>query len=144
MLNAYAVTLAAPLIPAGLLGDRIGHRRVLLIAVFTIAPLVCAVAPSVLGAGGGACRAGGRSRRAAADRWPATCTATSSGGAVGAVFAVGAAIAGLGVGRNTARAMADRPALPLAQESARRPASVERDPGDVGGRSSMIREPPRR
>jgi EmrB/QacA subfamily drug resistance transporter len=50
VLNAYAVTLAALLIPAGRLGDRIGHRRVFLagIAVFTIASLICAVAPDVL------------------------------------------------------------------------------------------------
>jgi EmrB/QacA subfamily drug resistance transporter len=49
VLNAYAVTLAALLIPAGRLGDRIGHRRVFLggIAVFTIASLACAVAPDV-------------------------------------------------------------------------------------------------
>src|SRR3954451_3160492 len=49
VLNAYAVTLAALLIPAGRLGDRIGHRRVFLggIAVFTIASLVCAAAPNV-------------------------------------------------------------------------------------------------
>jgi EmrB/QacA subfamily drug resistance transporter len=49
VLNAYAVTLAALLIPAGRLGDRIGHRRVFLggIAVFTVASLVCAVAPDV-------------------------------------------------------------------------------------------------
>jgi EmrB/QacA subfamily drug resistance transporter len=49
VLNAYAVTLAALLIPAGRLGDRIGHRRVFLggIAIFTIASLLCGVAPNV-------------------------------------------------------------------------------------------------
>jgi EmrB/QacA subfamily drug resistance transporter len=49
VLNAYAVTLAAVLIPAGRLGDRIGHRRVFLtgIAVFTLASVACAFAPSI-------------------------------------------------------------------------------------------------
>lgn len=49
VLNAYAVTLAALLIPAGRLGDRFGHRRVFLggLTVFTMATLACAVAPNV-------------------------------------------------------------------------------------------------
>lgn len=49
VLNAYAVTLAALLIPAGRLGDRIGHRQVFLagIAVFTVASLACAAAPNL-------------------------------------------------------------------------------------------------
>jgi EmrB/QacA subfamily drug resistance transporter len=49
VLNAYAVTLAALLIPAGRLGDRLGHRRVFLfgIALFTLASVVCALAPDV-------------------------------------------------------------------------------------------------
>jgi MFS family permease len=47
--NAYAVTLAALLIPTGRLGDRIGHRRVFLagISLFTVASVACAVAPDV-------------------------------------------------------------------------------------------------
>jgi EmrB/QacA subfamily drug resistance transporter len=49
VLNAYAVTLAALLIPTGRLGDRIGHRRVFLagISLFTVASVACAVAPDV-------------------------------------------------------------------------------------------------
>lgn len=49
VLNAYAVTLAALLIPAGRLGDRIGHRRVFLagIALFTLASVACALAPNL-------------------------------------------------------------------------------------------------
>lgn len=49
VLNAYAVTLAALLIPAGRLGDRIGHRQVFLggTALFTLASIACAAAPNV-------------------------------------------------------------------------------------------------
>src|ERR1700709_2635245 len=49
VLNAYAVALAALLIPAGRLGDRIGHRKVFLngVAIFTIASAVCAIAPDL-------------------------------------------------------------------------------------------------
>ncbi|OBI17706.1 MFS transporter [Mycobacterium sp. E2327] len=49
VLNAYAIGLAALLIPAGRLGDRFGQRRVFLwgVAVFTVASLACAVAPNL-------------------------------------------------------------------------------------------------
>ncbi len=49
VLNAYAVTLAALLIPAGRLGDRIGQRVVFLggIAIFTLASAACAIAPDL-------------------------------------------------------------------------------------------------
>src|ERR1700690_825067 len=49
VLNAYAVGLAALLIPAGRLGDRIGQRQVFLggVAIFTIASAVCALAPDL-------------------------------------------------------------------------------------------------
>jgi EmrB/QacA subfamily drug resistance transporter len=49
VLNAYAVTLAALLIPAGRLGDRIGHRKVFLsgVAIFTVASGLCAIAPNL-------------------------------------------------------------------------------------------------
>lgn len=49
VLNGYAVGLAALLIVAGRLGDRIGHRRVFLVGVviFTLASALCAVAPNL-------------------------------------------------------------------------------------------------
>ena len=49
VLNAYAVGLAALLIVAGRLGDRIGHRRVFLVGVaaFTVASGLCAIASSL-------------------------------------------------------------------------------------------------
>jgi len=49
VLNAYAVTLAALLVPAGRWGDRIGHRQVFLagVALFTVASLLCALAPNL-------------------------------------------------------------------------------------------------
>jgi EmrB/QacA subfamily drug resistance transporter len=49
VLDAYAVTLAALLVPAGRLGDRVGQRPVFLVgvAVFTLASLACAIAPNL-------------------------------------------------------------------------------------------------
>jgi EmrB/QacA subfamily drug resistance transporter len=49
VLNGYAVGLAALLVVAGRLGDRIGHRRVFLggVVVFTAASGLCAMAPNL-------------------------------------------------------------------------------------------------
>jgi EmrB/QacA subfamily drug resistance transporter len=49
VLNGYAVGLAALLVAAGRLGDRIGHRRVFLggVVIFTISSGLCALAPSL-------------------------------------------------------------------------------------------------
>jgi EmrB/QacA subfamily drug resistance transporter len=49
VLNGYAITLAALLVVAGRLGDRVGQRPVFLggIAVFTAASIACALAPSL-------------------------------------------------------------------------------------------------
>ncbi len=49
VLNAYTITFAAALIPAGRLADRIGRRRTFLLAVvvFTLASVLCGLAPTV-------------------------------------------------------------------------------------------------
>ncbi len=49
VLNAYTIVFAASLIPAGRLADRIGRRRTFLgaVALFTLASMLCGVAPSV-------------------------------------------------------------------------------------------------
>lgn len=49
VLNAYTIIFAALLVPAGKLADRLGHRHAFLIgsAIFTVASLGCALAPSV-------------------------------------------------------------------------------------------------
>ena len=50
VLNAYAVTLAALLIPFGRLGDRLGQRSVFLggVALFVVASALCAAAPNLV------------------------------------------------------------------------------------------------
>jgi EmrB/QacA subfamily drug resistance transporter len=49
VLDGYFVVIAALLVPAGGLADRFGHRRIFLlgVAAFTVASLLCAVAPSL-------------------------------------------------------------------------------------------------
>jgi EmrB/QacA subfamily drug resistance transporter len=49
VLDGYFVVIAALLVPAGGLADRFGHRRVFLwgLAGFTVASLLCAIAPSL-------------------------------------------------------------------------------------------------
>ena len=48
VLNAYTITFASLLVPAGKLGDRLGHKRLFLLGstVFTAASLACALAPT--------------------------------------------------------------------------------------------------
>ncbi len=68
VLDGYFVVIAALLVPAGGLADRFGHKRVFLwgLGLFTLASLLCAVAPSLetliafrvlQGSGGGGDRA---------------------------------------------------------------------------------------
>src|SRR3954453_20603090 len=49
ILNGYLLTLASLILLGGTLGDRLGRRRVFQagIALFTLASLLCAVAPTV-------------------------------------------------------------------------------------------------
>jgi EmrB/QacA subfamily drug resistance transporter len=49
VLDGYFVVIAALLVPAGGLADRFGHKRIFLLGVtgFTVASLLCAVAPSL-------------------------------------------------------------------------------------------------
>jgi NTE family protein len=49
VLDGYFVVIAALLVPAGGLADRFGHRRIFLLGVvaFTVASLLCALAPSL-------------------------------------------------------------------------------------------------
>src|SRR3954454_13938097 len=49
VLDGYFVVIAALLVPAGGLADRIGHKRIFLLGIagFTCASLLCAVAPSL-------------------------------------------------------------------------------------------------
>ncbi len=49
ILNAYAIVLAALLVPAGRIADRIGRRRMFLLglATFTLGSALCAASPSV-------------------------------------------------------------------------------------------------
>jgi EmrB/QacA subfamily drug resistance transporter len=49
VLDGYFVVIAALLVPAGGLADRFGHKRIFLLGIgsFTVASLLCAVAPSL-------------------------------------------------------------------------------------------------
>src|SRR5260370_23321221 len=53
VLNAYSIVFAALLVPAARLADHHGRRRFLLVGVgiFTLASLVCALAPTLAGLG---------------------------------------------------------------------------------------------
>lgn len=48
VLNAYTIVVAALLVPAGKIADRLGHKRVFIFgsALFTIASMACGLAPS--------------------------------------------------------------------------------------------------
>ena len=48
MLNAYTIVVAALLVPAGKIADRLGHKRVFIFgsALFTITSMACGLAPS--------------------------------------------------------------------------------------------------
>ena len=71
ILNGYLLTLASLILLGGSLGDRYGRRRVFVIGVvlFTVASLLCAIAPSATALVVRAHAAGGR-RRAAHARQP--------------------------------------------------------------------------
>ena len=66
--DAYSLVLAASILPAGLLGDRYGRKKVLLtaLAVFGVSSAACAYAatPGELIAAGPGCRARGGTRPA--------------------------------------------------------------------------------
>ena len=49
VLNAYTITFAALLIPAGKLADRVGPKRALLVGalIFTAASMACGLSPSI-------------------------------------------------------------------------------------------------
>ena len=49
VVDGYVVAIAGLLLAGGTIGDRIGHRRVLLtgFAVFGAASLICAIAPNI-------------------------------------------------------------------------------------------------
>lgn len=49
VINAYTITFAALVVPAGKIADRLGHRRMFLTGsgVFTTAAIVCGLAPNV-------------------------------------------------------------------------------------------------
>ena len=49
VLNAYTITFAALLIPAGKLADRVGPKQALLVGalIFTAASMVCGLSPSI-------------------------------------------------------------------------------------------------
>src|SRR5215210_4729899 len=50
VVDAYALTLAALLLTAGVLGDQLGRRRVFMVGfgLFTFASLLCGLAPSAV------------------------------------------------------------------------------------------------
>ena len=50
VVSAYNVAFLAVLLPCGLFGDRLGHKRLLLLGsmVFLVSALVCALAPSAI------------------------------------------------------------------------------------------------
>ena len=66
ILNGYLLTLASLILLGGSLGDRYGRRRVFVLGVglFTVASLLCAIAPSAEALVAARLAAGGRRRAA--------------------------------------------------------------------------------
>ncbi len=146
ILNAYAIVFAALLVPSGRLADRYGRRRVFTggLAVFGLASLLCAVAPSVglLVVARGAQAAGAAmmlptSLAILLAATPAEARARALGvwSAVGAIAAaVGPPLGGLIVAAGDWRLvfLANVPVAAAAWFAARRTLAESRDPSATG------------
>jgi EmrB/QacA subfamily drug resistance transporter len=98
VIDAYALTLAAFLLTAGSVADRVGRRRVFVVglAVFTIASLLCSLATGLQGVGGSMMFATSLALLASAYQGGDRGTAIGIWGAtIGAAVAVGPLVGGV-------------------------------------------------